>query len=465
MAVDYVELFNNNVPPVAVSDLVETRNLGDGDLDGTLFDPFENDFDPDAEVITNDDGSITRRQINEPASVLALLRQLSEADPNMPAVEVGARFETELGNKVFYTQVEIDGVLVDQLFYEARDPSVTLRMIETGDAVGGFPTDVYDPTEALPFFGFDRIVYTNIDDEDETSDFAAINFIVRPDRVMDANGDMVLPSVEIFGVLDGQIIEQAEVQLNELAPNTSATVQDDQLTSGNTSPNAFLDTTFQNSDYLDIDAAGTYFGFAGGDVIDARDASGRVALFGGDGADWVEGGAGDDFLSGGGVNDIYLTPQTRTDGSKLPADAGPGYNVLLGGEGDNVFSASLGQFVPGFNNKTEGRDTVYVLDGGAETILGPMNNVAHDANDDLTFFPFRAFDYSATTALALDGDKVFGFDNDDQLVMPTNVGGLFFDQRDLGSLSATNNFGAATVKVDATLTGPQGDQSCSDFCG
>ena len=399
--VSYVEVFNNNVPPTAVNDFVVSRYQGEGDTPQAI-DPFANDYDVDTPG--NPSEGIERRQIAVTESLAALFRTIDIDDEDaarqafrdgITPVAIGTEILTESGNKLIFTE---DGIV-----YEALEQRVTFRDSQDGDAGiwGGFGVlGSYDLSEALPFFGWDRISYKVFDLEGELSNTANVDILIRPDRVTLADGTLALPSVNITatGADPGTYVATLTDQSGQ---NVG---QDQSPFSGETDSSNFL----IGHDYFGITTAGDYQGLGGTDVLDGRNAEGALRLFGGTGADWVEGGDFNDLLSGGGYSDDYNVQSTRA--SDDPPEQG---NILIGNGGDNVYSASG----PGTAGESQWlynavRETTYVLNGGAEIISAtPLTS---RSGTSVNFDPFFGLKMGATS---IQDDRIVGFDNDDQIVL------------------------------------------------
>ena len=429
----FTEIFNNNVPPTAVDDDIETSYQGPGDDDLPL-DPFENDFDADTPADPED--GVERRQVAITESLAFLLRQIVDenGDPvpfededgtrivfnqGIDPVPVGTAFVTRLGNKLILTDAG--------LVYEARDPEIVMRRT-TGDDPGvqeGEDDGRYNLSQDVPFFGLDQIEYKVFDTEGELSNVAAIDILVRPDPITLADGSTALPTVLVRGETVDGAAEDVVATLNVVPDGQNAP---------DSEPEFFLNFTEDLAeavgfnDYFEITTPGSYFGGLGDDVLDARGATGTVSLFGGRKADWLEGGAFDDFLSGGGVGDHTLNVALAMQ-SPLPTESelsettdddtfAPQPDILIGGDGDNVYSASY-SFV---DDTATPRETLYILNGGAEKVIGPTHNVELDGQGgqfSLNPVPFAG--PTALAALALDGDRIDGFDQDDYVILPINI--------------------------------------------
>lgn len=399
--VAYVELFNNNIPPTAVNDLVVSKYQGEGDAP-QVIDPFANDYDVDTPADPSE--GIVRRQIAVTESLAALFRTIDIDDEDaarqafadgITPVAIGTELLTEAGNKLIFTE---DGIV-----YEAPEQSATFRDSQAGDAgISGYFGELgrYDLTEALPFFGWDRLSYKVFDLDGELSNTANVDILIRPDRVTLADGTLTLPSVNITatGANPGNYVAT-------LTDQTGQNIGQD-INDRNGDPDSSNHAA--GHDYFGITTAGEYQGLGGTDVLDGRDASGPLRLFGGTGADWVEGGEFDDFLSGGGYSDAYNPQSTRATG-----DAPEQGNILIGNGGNNVYSASAGGSAGEIQWLVEAvRDTTYVLNGDAETISGtPLNT---SSGNSLFFDPFFGLKQGAA---ALQDDRIIGFDNDDQIVL------------------------------------------------
>ncbi|MCY6381796.1 tandem-95 repeat protein [Hoeflea prorocentri] len=397
----YVEVFNNNVPPTAVNDLVVSRYQGEGDTP-QVIDPFANDFDVDTPADPSE--GIVRRQIAVTESLAALFRTIDIDDEDaarqafadgITPVAIGTELLTEAGNKLIFT--------ADGIVYEAPEQSVTFRDSQAGDAglLGFFGVEgFYDTSEALPFFGWDRISYKVFDLDGELSNTANVDILIRPDRVTLADGTRALPSVGITatGANPGNYVAT-------LTDQTGQNIGQDLIDS---SGDADSSNHAVGHDYFYITDPGSYQGLGGTDVMDGRDATGALRLFGGTGADWVEGGDFDDLLSGGGYSDSYNPQSMRAEG-----DAPEQGNILIGNGGNNVYSASSGGTAGETQWLVEApRDTTYILNGGAETISGtPLTS---RSGDGVNFDPFFGLKMGAA---ALQDDRIIGFDNDDQIAL------------------------------------------------
>ncbi|MBT2373059.1 polyurethane esterase [Pseudomonas fluorescens] len=158
--------------------------------------------------------------------------------------------------------------------------------------------------------------------------------------------------------------------------------------------------------------------------------TGNTFIIGTEGNDLLKGGAGNDFLEGGAGND-----QFRDDG---------GYNVVLGGKGDNVFE--LQKPLATFSFANDGDGTLYINDayGGIsltrdigalvskETSYIPWTSIpwgSHDityqvtgngllAGTDLTQYASSAKGDASNNVLTAHaaGDWLFGLDGDDHLI-------------------------------------------------
>lgn len=399
--VAYVEVFNNNVPPTAVNDLVVSKYQGEGDAP-QIIDPFANDYDVDTPADLSE--GIVRRQIAVTESLAALFRTIDIDDEDaarqafadgITPVAIGTELLTEAGNKLIFTE---EGIV-----YEAPEQSVTFRDSQPGDVgISGYFGEVgrYDISEALPFFGWDRISYKVFDLDGELSNTANVDILIRPDRVTLADGTLALPSIDITttGANPGNYVATLTDQSGQ---NVGQTIND---------RNGDADSSNHavGHDYFSITTAGVYQGLGGTDVLDGREASGPLRLFGGTGADWVEGGDFDDFLSGGGYSDAYNPQSTRA-----PGDAPEQGNILIGNGGNNVYSASSGGTAGDIQWEVEAaRETTYILNGDAETISAtPLTNTFGTS---LNFDPFFGL---KSGAAALQDDRIIGFDNDDQIVL------------------------------------------------
>lgn len=399
--VAYVEVFNNNVPPTAVNDLVVSKYQGEGDAP-QIIDPFANDYDVD--TLADPSEGVVRRQIAVTESLAALFRTIDIDDEDaarqafadgITPVAIGTELLTEAGNKLIFT--------ADGIVYEAPEQSVTFRDSQLGDAgISGYFGEVgrYDLTEALPFFGWDRISYKVFDLDGELSNTAYVDILIRPDRVTLADGTLALPSIDITttGANPGTYVATLTDQSGQ---NIGQNIND-----RNGDPDSSNHAV--GHDYFGITVAGDYQGRGGTDVLDGREASGPLRLFGGTGADWVEGGDFDDFLSGGGYNDAYNPQSTRASD-----DTSEQNNILIGNGGNNVYSASAGGSAGEIQWLIEAvRDTTYVLNGDAETISGTPLNTSSETS--LFFDPIFGLKQGAA---ALQDDRIIGFDNDDQIVL------------------------------------------------
>ena len=453
--VEFIELFNNNIPPTAVDDDIVVSYQGPDD-NGIVIDPFGNDFDADTPA--DPAAGIVRRQIALTESLAALFRlvdvededaaRLAFANGTIPAALIGTEFITDKGNRLFVGTLNGETAI----FLDTPEPVATLRGLQAGDPwiniFGDGDLGRYDLTEGLPFFGRDRITYKVFDLEGELSNVAAIDILIRPDQVTASGGGLRNPVVTIDAVspLNSGIFE---VSLQDVA--AGATVGTDRA-SGNFSDDFTLYAT--GNDRFVITDPGSYFGRTGDDVLDARDATGSVALFGGRGSDWVEGGAFADYLAGGGTSDTGNAGDLHAAG---PGDPG---NILLGGGGDNVFSASFTTTAGDLGFLlAPGRPTTFVLDGGSEIITGPMHS-AGTTNTNLDFDPIFGL---ATMAYSLQGDNVIGFDNDDQIVLALDrdvlTAGTFqpniFEYDENGAVVASDGFipdysGFVSTSLDLT---------------
>ncbi|QXQ20664.1 polyurethanase [Pseudomonas tolaasii] len=168
--------------------------------------------------------------------------------------------------------------------------------------------------------------------------------------------------------------------------------------------------------------------------------TGSTYILGTDGNDLLKGGAGNDYLEGGAGDDRF-----RDDG---------GYNIILGGSGNNVFE--LQKPIAGFNFINDGKGTLYVNDSYAgisitqdigsfvstETTYTFWNSIPWStyevtyqvtasgllSNDKLIpYIPsVRSEDHCAFTIANSEGDWLFGGRGDDTLVGKGNntfVGG------------------------------------------
>jgi|GEM_PF-2253056 len=440
----YTEIFNNNVPPTAVDDDIEARYQGPGDEDLAL-DPFENDFDADTPAAPED--GVERRQVAVTESLAFLLRQIVDenGDPvpfddedgtriafnqGIAEVAVGTEFVTKLGNKLILTN--------DGLVYEARNPEIMLRRV-TADDPGvqeGEEDGFYDATEDVPFFGLDQIEYKVFDTEGELSNIASIDILIRPDAITLADGSTGLPTVLVRG-------ETIDGELEEVVATLSVVPEGERTPENQTRLTQFsedLANAVGKNEYFEITAPGSYFGDDGNDVLDARGAAGAVSLFGGDKADWLEGGAFDDFLSGGGIGEAALRAATATqvpsptDSALTETEADDGFapqpNILIGGAGDNVFSSSFA-----FTDEiSAARENIFILDGGAEKVIGPTHGVNFDGQSgSITLDPLPFAGPTAIAAKGLEGDRIDGFDQDDHVILPIDMEPLTGDQSVLGS--------------------------------
>lgn len=444
--VAYTEIFNNNVPPVAAPEAFET---GWHESDGIVFDPYANDFDPDTDADAA--AGVVRRQIALPESVALFLRaEVERADGELvtlnPDDEDGARegfadieapitgqFQTELGNVIEVTSVlGADGERDYTFEYVAREQTVAFRRLESSDpfpAVGFF-----DTTEDLPFFGRDTLNYKVFDLEGELSREVNVSFLIRPE-VLDADGNVTgLPSVTAQAVRasGAPLGDAAVIEMNQPSGNFG-TVRNDFFDDF-----PLIGSVFRGNDYFDIAAyfersgdlglpfSASFYGRSGNDVLDGRGVDIGLALFGGLEADWVEGGDGDDFLSGGGIGDVATLPATRVafDGAAPPTDNAP--NILLGGAGRNVLTASVelpGVGLPVAN--TVSRDTIYVLDGnGQDLITGPMNDY-RSTEPIVTIDPAPDYGSTAIAAAALQDDRIVGFGDNDTVMLPIDFAGWY----------------------------------------
>jgi Ca2+-binding RTX toxin-like protein len=416
----FLEIFNNNVPPTAVDDDITVTNATVSDP----FNPFDNDFDVDTPA--NPDAGITRRQIEVTDSLRALM--------NEQDVQEGAEILTELGNKLVVQTLVRDefGNISDlELAYDATLPWIQVRKVTAEDVANGANPALlgeYDGTVDLAFFGLDRIVYQVFDLEGEVSNVAAIDVLIRP------NLDEATGLDQFVLVIDES---QENGAIGTLTPTNFGTNPTIHATNGYDFAPA--GTQLDGHDLITA-TAGTYTGLGGNDVLDGRDATGSVALFGGQGADWIEGGDFDDFLSGGGngrdVEDFasglstasrWFNPDETPDPAPV-VSLGAAPNILLGGGGNNVFEASWTD-----NPYAVARDTIYVLNGGAEIITGPIHHVVDFFQGPVaitSYNPFLQDNTTAIAALALDNDTIVGFDGDDRVVLGLDTGAMVADLSD-----------------------------------
>ena len=217
------------------------------------------------------------------------------------------------------------------------------------------------------------------------------------------------------------------------------------------------------NDYFDIrdpepgsGAPLAYFGLSGDDVLDARGASRNLGLFGDEGADWVEGGSGNDFLSAGGITDVGPKSTLRLSlEEQTPVPLSP-VNILLGGGGNNVFSASSGFSSlnsPAPDSEKQAFNTVYVLDGGAEIITGPTINTSQASSVSLSLNPQPAQGPSVLAARAFQDDLIVGFDHDDSLIIPFDLSQAKGDLVATGSRTDTRTYGGKDFTVTGIATG------------
>ncbi|PWJ10192.1 Ig-like domain-containing protein [Jannaschia seohaensis] len=476
--VRFVEIFNNNIPPTARGESVETA----WSQDGVAFDPFLNDFDVDTEA--DPENGIAFRQIALPESIADLFQVVEtvteddkrEAFANGTLVVTpGDELVTDQGNLIRVAAFEKDpetGAVDYELVYIAREQTLPLRRFEyeppqggeelgTGDAlpvnrdrdVGG----LFDPTEDLPFFGRDRLSYQVFDLEGELSREVSLNFLIRPDLV-DAEGTVIgTPTVTVQEIAEGALVDRLEVSLSPVTESdtgTRRTPYEEWFTS-RTGPvmtvaqaNVELATATGGNDLFriaelepdslittteGIPIGPTYRGFEGNDVLDGRGSIFDLRLFGGDGADWLEGGDGDDSLFAGGLDDEIIAPSLRVarvddDGDPLPFTARPdeaaAFDVLLGGAGENLYTSNaIGAASELPEAYLRARDVLHVLDpNGIDMITGPMG--VSNSTLGIGMEPSPAIGPAASTATALQDDTIVGFGNDDTVFVPLNLQGL-----------------------------------------
>ncbi|MEM1160861.1 MAG: tandem-95 repeat protein [Pseudomonadota bacterium] len=298
---------------------------------------------------------------------------------------------------------------------------------------------MYNTLTDIPFFGHDRIEYQVFDLEGELSNTASIDILIRPE-VSFFPDNPVRPQVTVLGIQSRVDGDDSEIDGTYDGSDPGSTIratmtEETGLTGGDRGApfnnlTSDLSTAYQANDWFDIARTSgtpyTYAGLGGNDALLAYKSTVPVVLMGGLNADWLEGGSDSDLLIGGGVGDKKLRTELSNAGDKqvLP-------DIQLGGAGDNVFTANFEDPAGPLSNPLnpyEARDSIFVLDGGAEMITGPISNVfvagtdsVATLNANIGFGAAGGAGPTAATAAGLDGDLVKGFDGDDRIVLPFDL--------------------------------------------